>query len=200
MKDARKAKGILCVVLMAAAFGRLNRLEAFAQTGSSTISVDYDRFKDKTTVQTKEVDIGDLVQMGYRNGEHVVIHPDALFFWFKIVGSYSFAGQQKTRVDSMNLFFMTTSRTWRFLNDTDLNVIADNERIPLGKMVRRGKAESLLRVVSVRETLGATIPSSTMSKIANAKKVEMRVGSIEFEFGDNERQALRELVKSAASD
>lgn len=192
------AKSITVVSMVMLFVGILHN-KVTAQANDPDINIKYDRFEDETLVTTKRLDFEDLMQSGIVNGKVQVVHPDSPFFQFSLYGQFSYKGQQKTaNFDSVYIMFVTTSDYQRFARNTNLNIIADGERIPLGALTRLLEIERTYCDSCPKEKLFTSVSVKTLSKIANAKLVELRLGTIEFQLPDKHKEMLRKLIQSAS--
>ena len=83
------------------------------------------------------------------------------------------------------------SRDFRFLKFNDLTVTADNQKIVVGKAIRFAKQDA----VSAKEMLIYQIKRSVIAKIANAKNVELKVGTYSGKLPENIQAMLLNLLK-----
>lgn len=83
------------------------------------------------------------------------------------------------------------SRDFKFLKFNDLTVTADNQKILIGKARRRERQTDF----SVQEILIYQIKRSVFTKIANAKKVEVKVGNYAGRVPENIQSMLANLLK-----
>ncbi|HEV7747265.1 MAG TPA: hypothetical protein VGO56_19875 [Pyrinomonadaceae bacterium] len=62
---------------------------------------------------------------------------------FEILGMFVFTGQKLAApVDVLTIAFISSSKDWQFLNDQDLYVLVDGERLNLGKSASQLKREA----------------------------------------------------------
>ena len=109
-----------------------------------------------------------------------------------MMADFSFRGHNlKEHVDGINLTFDSQSRDWLFLDNRDLYAIVDGERIRLGEVARR---DSYHRHYSVSEQIVYELPIDTLSKIANGKAVELKVGSVFLQLKDEHLVAFKGLL------
>jgi len=139
---------------------------------SKRFAVTYDRFKDRTWVR-----VGPFIDR------------------LSISASFTFEGEsQSAPVSEITLIFYSYSSDWRFLNNRDLYVIVDGERMDLGEGARSGSVTSRYRSVGVTETLVFAVPFTVFEKFTNAKSVEFKVGPIETSLKDEHLTAFRDLL------
>ena len=134
----------------------------------STVHKAYDRFEDRTRYWTSPV----AISYEY---EHAL--------W--VSGYFYYRGQGAGKpIENIGLFSFSKSRGWQYLENGALTAIVDGERLPLGQPIRKDSEiphfTSQYDDVRVGETLTFRIRYSTLLKIANAKRVEMRLGRTEF--------------------
>jgi hypothetical protein len=142
-------------------------------------SVRYDKFKNSTHVSVGPFNIG---------GDKAYIFSGAML---GMGADFFFQGQTlKEGVEEIYLVFDSRSKDWRFLDGRDLYAIVDGERMELGK----GERSSDVRRGSVSELIIYKLPIDTFSKIANAKAVELKVGSIELKLKDEHLIAFKDLL------
>ncbi len=82
----------------------------------------YDKFKDQTTVR-----VGPYVLT--RTMDYMMTSSQ-----FFMMGVFTFAGQRLEKpVGNVTIAFLSKSKDLKFLNDSDLYVLADGERFNLGQ-------------------------------------------------------------------
>lgn len=150
-------KTLLLVLLIA--------LPSFAQ------KVEYDKFKDKTTVSGESVRLERSIVMAVKA---------------------SHDGQTPTEIRPY-LIFWSTSRSWSFLRSHGLIILADGERIDLGDGTHDGHVRGG-RSVSVAEVMIYPISRSDLEKIVKATAVEMKLGFMEMKLEDKDKRGLREVL------
>lgn len=88
------------------------------------------------------------------------------------------------------LHFISNTEKWQFLSSRKLIFIIDgSERLDLGE----AKRDSSIHSRSVSEFLSVTTTATQFSKIAKAKKIEMRLGTFETELSADDLLALSYL-------
>jgi hypothetical protein len=155
------------------------------------VKSDYDRFKDTTTVGMTPVlllpDNGygnplDSIQMGvmYSSRGTVVQRPDKALFFFGVTDRYN-----------------TGAEPMAFSKSRDVDLLIDGVSLPLGgvEVLRRRLSES--DIFFPTWTYSLEVPFDVVEKIAAAKRVEIRAGSIETFFDEDTRAAFRRLVELA---
>ena len=139
----------------------------------------YDRFEDKTTVQL------DFMQV--TGGKFDGIHVNA--------GYQCKADVLYCKPERVYLGVLVVIKGGRYDLPANLIVLADGERFPLGKMVNLGTIEMTppgWNIVGTSLLIG--MPYETFQKIANSKKVEMKLDETEFELRDSQRSAYRDFT------
>lgn len=142
--------------------------------------VKYDKFKDRTSVKAGPFST-DTSFRSLDSGPGVT-------------ASFIFKGDSLSEsVDAYLLTFALTSRRWRFLNDPELYIIADGERLFTGTALHDGR----VNYNSVSEVVTVEVSGEVFRKVANARAVEMKMGSNEFKLKDKPLRAFRDLVSLA---
>lgn len=155
----------------------------------SEVSSSYDRFKDVTTVGLK-------VTLSTPKEENLRKFGPTL----SMAVAYEFRGQvQRESPDNFTLLFRYyVFEGSRLLPDVfsetpELIFIVDGQRI-FGKMQRQSYRDTL---GFKHELAGMTIDYDTLKRVAEAQRVEMRIGTFELELMEPERKALREFLSRA---
>jgi len=140
------------------------------------IESNYDRFEDETHVrlESKRVLGGFMEDV-------------------KMGASFFYKGQKLSTPEYFIFLFVSDTKGWRFLSETqrELIALADGERLPLGTLDRDSKVRS---GGWVSEIMVKEVPYETFLKIATAKEVEMKLGKYEFKLKEEHLEALRDLV------
>jgi hypothetical protein len=147
----------------------------------SDLRIIYDKIEDRTNISTKPKAI--------KNTSLVLL----LYFNHK--------GPQLTEpVPTVAIMFDSYSRNWQYLKDYDrtLFVLADDQRFQLDNPSRDSNIESnpgyRSYSVSVHERLIFPLDKTKLETIANATKVEMKLGPNTFSLGDDTLKSFRELL------
>lgn len=144
------------------------------------ITVRYDRFKDVTVVSSGRIHVLDCA---CKNAH------------FDMVVSFGYQGHTPAAPQTVVFGFVADSLNARYVSDNSLNAIVDGGRVPLAnQMVRTAQVKRVGSVVWTEETLLMNLPVSTFVRIAQAGKVEMQLGSTEFELDADVLATLRRLV------
>lgn len=145
----------------------------------SRISMDYDKFKDETTVTVGPYFLSSGLDLVMTNSQ------------FEILGMFIFTGQKLAApIDVLTIAFISSSKDWQFLNDQDLYVLVDGERLNLGKARRN----SNVKLGRVKEMLAVDVGFDVFSSIANGTKVEMKLGPKELKLKDEHLEGFRDLA------
>ncbi len=145
------------------------------------IETSYDKFKDRTTVETNYMRVA---------GSDWNSNP------LEIAARLNYPGQTPSKPRLAILYFYSATKTWRFKTEPTVLLLVDGERVDLGKAVLMDQDIHADRYsVSVREYLGVAVPFSTFEKIAGASSVEMQLGEIEFGLSDKVLATFRELAQ-----
>jgi hypothetical protein len=114
-----------------------------------------------------------------------------------LLASLHCPGKQLDYVRQVRLQLIFETKDWtkrHALDERDLIVVADGERLTLGTMKLVNQDVNTSQLVDVmKEVLEVSLPYQTFQKIARAQVVEMKVGKTMFELGENNIAALRDL-------
>ena len=133
----------------------------------SQVEVKYDKFKDESVVRL--------------DGGRLGLAKVAVFYVSK--------GETPTRPDSM---WFTVSRYCELKcgNDRQLIILADGERFDLG----RGAHDLIRDRFGLYERMAYSVPIADLALIADAKKVELQLGSVEAKLSDKQKAGIKELL------
>ncbi len=150
---------------------------SFAQNPppASAVSVDYDRFRNETTESV-------TVKPRLADGDEL----PRLF----VDARFTYRGRKLRAAPRMFFFSLKWIGPSRFEAENSFIALVDGQRVRLGDMTRYDRRGNY-------EALGVDIPYRTFVRIVGAKKVEMQVGSVEFEFTEGVMKELRELAARA---
>lgn len=142
------------------------------------IDSEYDRFNDKTTIKTE-------------------MRIPVIDYKPNILLSAEFQGKELTNKPKFFIMsFVSTTTEWRFLNFNDTAILADGERLILGKPNR----ESSVKPGYVSEFLSFIMEVQTLDKLAAAKVIEIKIGNYEFLISRRELAAIQEFKKVIESN
>ncbi len=106
----------------------------------------------------------------------------------------SFAHQApRSSKPAIDVVFLSVARESKYQNSHGVILFTDKEPLPAARA-----AEYSSRTGddgSVTEAVKVTLPYGKLLRITNAKKVDVRLGSTDFEFTNNHLEALRELAE-----
>lgn len=137
----------------------------------------YDRFTDETNVWIPFDDLD------------VSTHHD-----LSIMAFVTYHGKGSTRPENVGLGFMSTPHEIESPEIRELRVLADGERISLGRPSARSTKIGYKYSGTITEFLEYKATPQILKKIANARKVEMRLGSLEFALPLGFLRSMQELV------
>jgi len=149
------------------------KIKTFRNSGR--FSVKYDRFEDRTYVRVGPFFVGGTKAYFMRGFE---------------LNMYAVLVKDKQPRQSIYLIFETQSRDWKLLKTRELYVLMDGERQTFGEGVR----DSDVGGYYVQEQIAYLIPADTFAKMAQAKKSELRIGTIELVLKDEHKEAFRDLL------
>jgi hypothetical protein len=157
------------------------------------VKSNYDRFKDKTTVVMTPVLL--VPNYGYGSPLHGI----------QMAVIYSSPGTTIQRPDKAFVFFMATDMSGMqeepdvFKKSRDVDLLIDGASHPLGEVEPLGRRSSSPIDDIFRPTwaYSLSVPFDAVEKIAAAKRVEIRAGSVETFFDEDTRAAFRRLVELA---
>ena len=134
----------------------------------------YDRFKDVTIVSTS--------RMALRGDKRSI----------RVRAEYGFSGKTSVKPDKVSLYFYAASARPLFReDDLQLNFLVDEKRLPAGTM--RISDEEKTKSTT-RQVIFIDLPFDTFNRIANAKIVELQIGTLEFKFTDIHLDAFKKLL------
>lgn len=103
---------------------------------------------------------------------------------------YFDGNESKGRQSLYMIGVVSESRDFKFLKFNDLVVTADNQKIVVGKAVRKVRKNDY----SVRETLAYRVKRSVLAKIADAEKVNVKVGTYSTTLNSEIQTMLKNLL------
>ncbi len=134
----------------------------------------YDRFKDVTIVSTSKM----LVRGNKRS--------------IRAYAEYSFAGKTQKKPEKVSLYFYASAARPLFREDSlELNFLVDDKRISFGEMKLADEEKTK---TTTKQTVVFTMPYETFEQIANGKKVEFQIGTLEYKLTDVHLEAFRKLL------
>jgi hypothetical protein len=165
----------------------------FKNKGSFQIA--YDRFDDSTFIYYDGFELigfgesfGGILAAGRKAAEPPSLTMK-LYFWFE-------SNKLTKNIDKFVLVFDSTDTEWRFLKNRELFAIADEERFKFGEG-RLSDAEiksGIQRGFSLKESVTFTVTREQLSKLAQAKSLEIRIGTREQVLKDKHRQMFKDML------
>ena len=153
------------------------------------IETKYDGFNFETVVVLKKMGI----TCGAAKGMQSTLKDTCVSF----AASLHCPGKQLDYVRYARLQLIFETKDWdrrHALDARELFVVADGERLRLGRMALAKQDATTDRLVEVmKEVLEVSLSYQNFSKIARAQTVEMRVGNTIFELREKNVAALRDL-------
>ncbi|HEY8562832.1 MAG TPA: hypothetical protein VIL74_20810 [Pyrinomonadaceae bacterium] len=140
---------------------------------SDKYQITYDKFKDITIVQTEKY----------------------LIPYFGVNVAFSFPGKEMSeRPEAVALVYTAYGqRDWRYLKDSNLILLIDNERADLGQGVRdSGFASGMFGETMTKEKLVYKLSLDTLEKMSKAKSIEFQIAKDEGKFNS----AMLEMCKN----
>lgn len=170
--------GALFLILFNVAYAFPQASTAAPATG---IVIDYDRFKDETSVAISTMLENYTVDIPFSRMQEFIL----------LVAGFNYQGQRLTVTPTtMRLAFQSQARGWRFSEGAELRGIIDGARIDFGRMSYSRKDLGAGHV----EVLRLDVPVRTFLKLARSKTAELRVGSKELKLGPQHLAALAMLA------
>lgn len=141
----------------------------------SHVIKEYDRFEDRTKYWTTRSTVS--------HGLDLMAH-----FSFKGQG----AGHE---ISGFYLIFVSTAPDWRYLKDSRLYCLIDNERVDLGSAkARDNDVRAGYSSVEVKEILMYPVKFHVLQKLSLAKRVDVRLGRTEFHLDPYFRESVKQLL------
>jgi hypothetical protein len=145
-----------------------------AQERKPEIVAEYHRFDDVTVVRLRPMIITKLPTDELTLG-----------------ASFENRGNLVRPSDEASIHFVSISKEWRYTTDRSLILLIDGEQLPLhttdySRLVDQGSAF---------ESMSVELSHKTLARIANAKKVEGRLGQRKFELSKGMLEGLKELAR-----
>ena len=145
--------------------------------------VKYDKFEDATTVSTDVWEVG--LGLNLEGGD------------LKAGALYQVPGKEPGPVpDQVVLVFVARGPDWQFLENADLILLADDSlRIPIGSLHHHGDVRTSRAGAFVREGMYATVSPEVFAQIAQAEKLEGKLGSRTFKFKGAHKKFFRAMAE-----
>jgi hypothetical protein len=160
-------------------------------TQNGKIESSYDQVKEMTTVVLNSMQLyGEPVaSSSYIGGDEA-----------RFSASFTYSGR-KLRAKPKRVLFslISTSQDWKYTDFPTLSASVDGKRLKLGPLEH---TPSFVVNASanadyddyISQGTAVSLPHKTFLRIANGRKVQIRMGPREFELSENHLQALRELA------
>ena len=194
MKNHMRFICSLAVVLTCAALGLAQgaapappRLPAH----DGKIETSYDEVKDATTVRLKPMQVyGEALASSNYAGD------DGAGFY----ASFTYPGRTPSAPPKRVLItLISTSEDWKYKDSLKLTAAVDGERLEIGPLEHapsfavKAPADSI-SADSVSQEIAISLPYKTFLRIANGRKVRIRMGPREFRLEGDHLEALRDLA------
>jgi hypothetical protein len=138
----------------------------------------YDRFTDTTTIWIPYDEL------------EVSRHHD-----LSIMAFFAYSGKDASTPESMGISFQSTPHDFSSrLERNKLYVLADSERLALGRPSARSSKTDFKYINTTTEWLDYKTTFQILKKIAYAQKVEMRLGQYEFDLNQGFLQSMQKLI------
>jgi hypothetical protein len=194
MKHHRQVIVSLAVVLTCAAQGLAQGAgpappRLLAHDGK--IETSYDEVKDTTTVRLNPMQVyGEALASSNYAGD------DGARFY----ASFTYPGRTSSAPPKRVLItLISTSEDWKYKDSLKLTASVDGKHLKIGPLEHapsftvKAPADSI-SADSVSQEIAISLPYKTFLRIANGKKVRIRMGPREFKLEENHLEALRDLA------
>jgi hypothetical protein len=145
-----------------------------SQEQKPEIKVEYNRFDDNRIVRLRPMKI-------VETGTETLL----------LSASFVTKGEAPRATDEADIHFTSLSDSWRYTADRSLILLLDGERLSLPTILYEQQVMSQSAV----ESMSVQVSYDTLSRIANAKKVEGRLGRREFILPKGVLEGLQELAR-----
>lgn len=154
--------------------------------------IHYDKFKDFTLITSEE-------SLLPPQGEVKILFGSPVIYF-----NCGFPGQTppvNPDIVHFGINFRFRTSTWRFLErgSHELIMLVDDKRITLGQGSRSGDVDSSGRGVRVVERLDYDMRHEQFRSIANAKQIELQIGSFESAFDGPLLEQMRKTLAACVS-
>ena len=148
------------------------------------IDTSYDQVKDITTVRLNQMQVyGEpLASSSYIDGDEA-----------RIYTSFTYRGRTLSARPKRVLFsLISTAIEWKYTDFRNLTAVVDGKRLKLGAL--EYLPSFTVSDHHVSQEIAISLPYQTFLRIANGKKVQIRMGPKEFKLEKNHLEALRDLA------
>ena len=155
------------------------------------IETSYDEVKDTTTARLTPMQVygESLVSTNY-------VGDDGARFY----ASFTYPGRTLSAPPKRVLItLISTSEDWKYSDSRKLTALVDGKHLKIGPLeyapsfAVKAPADSI-SADSVSQQIAISLPYKTFLRIANGKKVKIRMGPREFRLEENHLEALRDLA------
>jgi len=186
MKIHNLSLGILMV--LACSWPAVSQDPAFPDKDRKVTTV----YNDKT--QTTIVRFGPMHLINFSSGQDSYAIVDGEL---RLSAFFTYKGKTFVKPESIGLIFLSVNvptNRWELSKQKDLEISADDSHwsIPNVQVVDSKNGNNL-----VIESLGVSIPCEAFARIANAKKVKLRLGDRRFDLTKQHAATLRDLAGRA---
>ena len=194
MKNGMRFILTLAVVTACATLGLGQHADTTPQrisTHNGKVETSYDQIKEITTVRLYPMQV-----YGEPLASSQYIGSDEASF----NASFTYSGRTLRAQPKRVLFsLISTSQDWKYTDFRKLTALVDGRRLTLGPLehVPSFTVNASANPNSddyIRQGIAVSLPYKTFLRIANGKKVHIRMGPREFELGKNHLEALRDLA------
>lgn len=160
--------------------------------------VDYDRFDDSTLVGYSGFEllgfgesVGKILMAGNKSEEAPSLEM-RLYFGFD-------SNKLNKNIEKFILAFVSSDTEWRFSKNRELFAIADDERFKFGEgdLTSTDVKFGIGRGVAIREATAFIISREQLSKLAEAKSLEIRIDKREQVLKDKHKQMFKDILALA---
>ena len=147
----------------------------------------YDKFSDETVVSLYPITLLSSTDIVYRKINTFNL---GIAITFK-------TNLMSNETKEFILFVKTESKTWKFLESSRMQFLADSTRIDLGESQHKGKIKEIgliLKEIGVSETLAYTITKEELKTLSNSQKVEFRIGDVEKALKPEQLALLKDYL------
>ncbi len=150
----------------------LTRAERLERWQRGTLTVEFDRFTNRTEVSLRDMSFG--------NPEQGV---------FELTAFYSMVGKQPSKPRQVHFMLSKRSTTWEYLHCHNVDLLVDGRAIPV-----EASHDGRVGDGYVLEFVEFDLPLASFLRLTTASKVEARVCRTELAIGILQMSALRNLA------
>ncbi len=194
---------LLLLLFVSASFGQTQTANLkppprrnYKYTGKIVSTFDSDKNQTIVLIQLMEVKEGQIP--AFQNAYNPLPRTlDNLYMtWF-----FAYPGKTPETPKFVSVGFTYRAGRKELYESRVLKAKIDGEKVELGKMEQLAEVK-LVRMergqIYYTAALEMTIPYELFLRIANAKKVKMQLGELDFNFSDDHREAVRDLASRTA--